>query len=120
MPSRNFHGWDNIPSALGRARELTAATLGMKAQQCREQPAVMGNGHSSKRVVEAGPAVTTDFVAVPLDGENAAQFPVVTPERKLQNRRQRMRHAIPQRNSFVPRHQSSSTVQFFMPSRKRV
>jgi len=98
MPSRNFHGWDNIPSALWSARELTAATLGMKPQQCREQPAVMpqqcreqpavmGNGHGSKRVVEAGPAVTTDFVAVPLDGENAAQFPVVTPERKLQHGR---------------------------------
>lgn len=43
-----------------------------------------------------------------VDREHAAQLPVMTAEGKLQNIRQRMRHAVPQWDFFLTLHRSGT------------
>ena len=92
------------------SREFAPAPQRMQTPQGRQQPPMPFHRHRLQRICEAGAALAAHLVTPTFDGKYATQLPMVTPERKLQHIGQRMRDAVPQRNSFAPRHRITSTV----------
>ena len=63
-------------------------------------PAAVPNRHRLKRIVEGGTTLTTNSVALIIDGEDTAQFSMVTTESEVHEVRERSGDALPQRKIF--------------------